>query len=200
MRRILTILLYFYFALLLLTACNGNQTSDASVTPTIPNVVATPVEAINPTSQSGYPAPEGGLSAYPVPLDSSEEFLTEPPDPERELPVAPGDKGALAGVLVQEVVDKGFIPLNPRDLILAEVVLNSNGEMALLSYGEDSIRAEIFPTGVFVFRDVPPGNYGLVVDLVVSTFPVKNSEGVELTFVVEAGKAVDLGQIIVQLP
>ncbi len=199
MRRIPTTLIYFCIALLLFTACNGNETSDTFVTPPITDVVVTPVGETT-TSQGGYPVPEGNLSAYPVPPDSTEEFLTEPPDPERELPVTSGDKGALAGVLVREVVDKGFIPLNPRDLILAKVVLNSNGEMAFLSYSEESIKAETFPTGVFVFRDIPPGTYGLVVNLVVSTFPVRNSEGVELTFVVEAGKAVDLGQIIVQLP
>ena len=155
-----------------------------------------------PGAESGYPAPgseaEGG---YPVPEVRREgEIVPEPPNPERDLPEAPSDLATIGGVLVEEIVDTGFVPLMPRELTLGEIVETTDGTPAFFSAGSDSPKAEIFQTGVFVFRNVEPGSYGLIIDVGYTEFPVETPEGELYTFEVEAGEVLDLGQVITSLP
>ena len=70
----------------------------------------------------------------------------------------------------------------------------------MLSAGDGSLAAQLFPTGIFVFQNVPPGEYGLMVDVGYTLFTITGDDGSPLLFTVEAGKALDLGQIITELP
>lgn len=157
---------------------------------------------INSTA-NGYPIlatqeslPEG----YPVPTSYFSDALSEPPDPERVLPEAEATTGVVGGVLIWDVTDAGFLPLEPKSFILAEVVKNSKDEPAMIRTSANSPKAELFPTGVFVFQGISPGNYGLVVDLGHTQFPVLSEIGEPLIITVEAGKGIDLGQLITKLP
>jgi hypothetical protein len=188
-------------ALFLLAACGPSNSAENTPTVPAPAQVTGPAATAYPgpdaeEEAAAYPGPEvAAEAAYPV-----EGLLSEPPDPERDLPEAQGEDSVIGGVLVRELTDQGFLPLTPRALLLAEVVLDDKGEPAFIRHSSDSPQAELLPTGVFVFSNVTPGTYGLVVDMGFAQLPVTDAEGEELTFTTEPGQALDLGQVFVQLP
>lgn len=189
-------LLIAVFLSLALSACG----SSPAPAPT-PVVIggATP----NPTG--AYPAPGEASAAntpaaYPDAASPQEEILPAPPDPARDLPPASADSGVIGGALIRELSEEGFMPLDPHELILASIVTNDAGTPMFLRHDEDALRAETFPTGVFVFHDVPPGRYGLIVGIGITQFPVRTPDGAELLVDVTPGAVIDLGQVIVQFP
>lgn len=206
--------------LLLMAAC-GPSESDATTTPEAQpteveqeNPQATQVPATTATEgEDGYPGPGGG-SGYPDPADAEDEsgypgppsllpenLLDEPPDPERDLPQADAGRATIGGVLVQEFVDEGFVPLMPVELRLGTIVETTDGEAAFLRTNSSAPSAQLFPTGIFVFRNVEPGTYGLVVDVGYTEFAVREENGEDLLmFTVEPGEVRDLGQVITPLP
>ncbi len=203
-------LLAIYFVILTFVACGPSDTPQPVATP----VGSTTTDSATNSEQSsttdvgypgtntisGYPGTDSNdVSSYPS-GSSQQDLLSQPPAPQVDIPNPQGNSGAIGGILVQEVVGQGYLPLDPYELILAEIVLNNRGEPALIGFDEKSLRAETFPTGVFVFANVPPGRYGMVVNTAVSQFPLKTAEGDDLLFDVESGQAVDLGQVFVQLP
>lgn len=192
-------------SVLLLVSCQNSGPAATATPPAANPTVATapPTTGGNPGLTGAYPGPEtaaGAESAYPGPAPTLEGLLLEPPNPERTLPSAGEVTGVVGGVLVREVVGQGFLPLMPRALFLGEIVHNSAGEPAYLSQSVDSPQAQLFQTGVFIFNSVPPGAYGLIVDLGFAQFPVRTADGNELLVTVEAGKALDMGQVFVSVP
>jgi hypothetical protein len=188
----------------------GACRSDEQPEPT-PTRAATAAPAALPTAapgSQGYLAPPGlasptsraGGADYPAPPSGPEGLVPEPPDPPREMPEAAAGLGAVGGVLIQEVVGQGFIPMDPFELVLAEVVVDSEGNPTLIGFDDAAPRAETFPTGVFLFTDVPPGTYGLVVNLAVTQYAIKNPDGTTMLVTVEPGQVIDLGQVITQGP
>lgn len=165
----------------------------------------TPSQTQQVVPSSAYPgaaypgAVAGEATAYPG-NSSGSVGLPEPPNPERTLPNPGSNTAAIGGVLIREVNDNSFLPVVPQALYLGEVLLNSAGEQALISQGTDSPQAQLFQTGVFVFNNVPPGTYALVIDVGFAQFPIKDENGAELLIDVEGGKAYDLGQVMVRLP
>lgn len=205
--------------LLILGACRSEevtpeiQTQDFSPDTTVqPTIMASDEAGGSPEPEeidrgdiSAYPDPERAdgeeNSAYPGPANSERSDLSaEPPNPSFDLPDAAGETGVVGGILIQEKVGEGFIPFTPYELILAEVINDTEGNPALIRYDEDSPRAQTFPTGVFVFQDVPPGDYGIVANLAVYEIPLQEQDGSRLLITVEAGQAIDLGQVITQIP
>ena len=190
--------------LMIITACGPVDTPTPTATPPSPTTNESPTTSNEqtPAQDEAYPGATTADAAYPGAADSGEqqEFLSEPPNPEVDIPEPQGGNGAIGGVLVQEIVGEGFLPFNPFELILAEMVLNNEGQPALISFDEKSLRAETFPTGIFVFTNVPPGTYGLVVNTAVSQFALRTVEGEDLLVTVEPGQAIDLGQVFVQSP
>jgi hypothetical protein len=190
---------------LALSACRSD---DEQPTPTTAATAATaaPAPSSTATGQEAYPGP--GMAtptsqrdpSYPGPSQGPEGLVTAPPNPDREMPEAAGELGAVGGVLIQELVGQGFIPMDPFEFVLAEVVLDSNGNPTLIGFDDNAPRAETFPTGVFLFTDVPPGTYGLVVNIAVTQFAIKNPDGTVMLVTVEPGQAIDLGQVITQGP
>lgn len=222
------IVLLISLALLAGVAC-GPATPDEDPTATSPPPAATQEDgegAVAPTpgdsgegsaidnSAEAYPGP-ADASAYPgaeesatdnedgypsPPVRRASEPVSEPPNPERDLPQSTGDLATVGGVLIEEILDHGFVPLMPRELTLGSIVTTTEGEPAFLSTGSAAPKAELFQTGVFVFRDIEPGSYGLIVDVGHIKFPVETPEGDLLIFELEAGEVLDLGQVITPLP
>ena len=152
--------------------------------------------------ESGYPGPDtavAGGAGYPAP-EAPEGLQADPPNPERTLPESEQGLGSIGGVLIRELEGQGFLPVIPKDLFLGEVLLDSEGRQALIAQHDESHQAQLFPTGVFVFSNVPPGEYGLVIDIGVSQFLLTNPDGSELLVTVEPGSAIDLGQVWVTIP
>ena len=206
-------------AFLLLSACGSEEAMQDSQSQDLP-----PETTIQPTittsdKTSSYPEPEGTdvkdssaypasdeadgeeNSAYPGPANSElPDLSAEPPNPSFDLPDAGVETGVVGGILIQEMVGEGFIPFTPYELILAEVIEDTEGNPSLIGYDEDSPRAQMFPTGVFIFENISPGEYGIIANLAVYEFPLQELDGSRLLISVEAGQAIDLGQVITQLP
>ncbi len=166
---------------------------------TAPSVTIPP--PTNTAVPDGYPVTDNTVTdGYPV--GQSEIELTAqpvPPNPERELPAATASNGVVGGVLIQEIEDVGFIPLEPIRLILGEVLYTDTGQQAYVRANDDSKQAELFATGVFVFSDVPAGEYGLIVDLGFKQFIVKDELDVPKIFSINEGDVIDLGQVITDI-
>jgi hypothetical protein len=198
-KKILHLTLLTFLTILLI----GCQTEGVTVEP--PEITV----AISPTNQ---PSEDG---AYPSPLttatlpqgypesDASQNngnYLAEPPNPERQLPEASAESAVIGGVLLQEEPGLGYIPLIPLKFLLGKVLFTDSGEPAYIRTGGDSSSAELFDTGIFVFHAVEPGEYGLVVDLGFTQFPILNEDGTPRTINVTSGQVLDLGQVITQIP
>lgn len=207
-RAILTGLLLL-FSLLVLSACDSNTSSNETA---VPVTVQSPTQTENPptlsTTESGYPSANGypittsETSAYPGNIVPTEEgMVSEPPNPNVEMPVPSEGTGSIGGVLIRQVTENGFLPLTPKALYLGEVLNNSEGEMALISFDEEnSPQAQLLATGVFIFNNIPPGVYGLVIDVGFAQFPLTDEGGTQILITIEANQAIELGQIFVTLP
>jgi hypothetical protein len=156
------------------------------------------------TPTMAYPGPgttEEPPSGYPAPVNPTlPDFQPEPPDPVRDLPEPSGQAGVVGGVLIYEEPGVGYVPLQPVELILGELLYTDTGEAAYIRKGGGSPRAEFLPTGVFIFSTVPPGEYGLIVDMGYTELQVLDQGGAPTIYTIESGEALDLGQVIVELP
>lgn len=180
------------FTLLFIVSCGSSQ--DAP--PTIAVIVNTPGPTSPAVDESGYPAPtQNNDPGYPSPsIPGLSESL---PDVEVDIPNPGADFGAVGGIMVREITGEGFIPLTPVEVSLAEVKLLDTGEPGYLAHNDDSQRADLPGTGIFIFNNVPPGQYGLVIDMGFSQLLALDENGETLLFDVEAGQILDLGHIYV---
>lgn len=201
------VLLLFIGVILLAVNCNNPNLEDAP----LPSP-STPISERSNIPDNGYPSPENS-SGYPSPsTDNTDTFgyphdtnvieglSSTPPNPSFDLPVADENYGIVGGVLVQEIVGQGYLPLEPVELSLAEVIKTTDGNPAFIRENSDSPKAELFPTGIFIFKNVPPGDYGFMVDVGYAKFPIRGSDGNQILVTVEAGQSIDLGQLITELP
>ncbi|MCI0396293.1 MAG: hypothetical protein L0332_04380 [Chloroflexi bacterium] len=181
--------------LLALSACQRNNNNTPTPGDSTPDDYP-PQEAVYP------PQTSDAAAVYPPGTETSPlgEISSTPPSPDVDLPPANAQTAVIGGVLIRELTSEGFVPLDPHELILGELVPNTEGTPTLIRYNENSLRAQTFPTGIFIFRDVPPGTYVLIVNLAVTEFPVRNPDGTEIFVTVEAGQVLDMGQVITQLP
>lgn len=85
---------------------------------------------------------------------------------------------------------------NPFPIYLGEIIL-SNGTPAIVSLDKSRApRSQLDSSGRFVFSNVPPGKYCLILDLVTKTIVLRNpSTGNDLIIVVEGGKIIDIGEL-----
>ncbi len=193
--KILNILSLKLILVIILMGCGpSNLPEDLAVTQTsTPSESAYPSNDPQTSGENGYPS-----SAQIMP--TLEGLSAAPPNPEIDFPEAKANTGVVGGVLIREVLDEGFIPFQPRALILGKVVYDEENAPAFIRYNETSLRAELFPTGIFLFTDVPPGTYGLIVDAVAFQFPVYDDQGDELFLEVRSEEVLNLGQLIVSTP
>jgi hypothetical protein len=103
-------------------------------------------------------------------------------------------------VLAREITGEGYVPVQPRQVILGRIIENDVGEQALISVAENAQRAQLFATGIFLFNQVPPGSYAVVIDLGFTQFPLLDENGQQILLEIEGGTTIDLGQILVELP
>jgi hypothetical protein len=193
--------------LLLAVVVVGCQTVDSDdVTSTEPTPAVVPEEttATTPaTTDASYPSRSPTDSAYPGETEPEsrmpEGAFAELPDPERNIPSPGSDSGSIGGFLVR-IEGEGYMPVTPQNLYLGRVLLDDQGRQSVISRSSQSHRAELLPTGVFIFNNVEPGTYGLIVDIAVIEFPVLDENQQPLLLEVQAGQAIDLGAVLVEMP
>jgi hypothetical protein len=205
----LTFIFTIFIVLMLISACGpaqedasnqevAAQLEDSTATPLSPSSVDEPVaEDSNGAVDEPYPGSDAALKpppTAPYPGPTIEGLQAEPPNTERNLPAADSETGIVGGILIREIVGEGFAPFSPQKLILGEIITLDSGEPAYVGASGESPSAELLPTGIFIFRDISPGDYNLVVDIGITQFLVGD------TFTVEAGQVLDLGQVIIELP
>lgn len=196
------ILVFILLTLSLIFAIACNPTSPPSSSPT--TVPPTPQNDDNPSYPppgSGYPESESAQadgSGY-VDAEPDRQLLDAPPSPDIEMP-ALETGGAVSGILVREFVGEGYLPLSPKDVFLGIIVYDSNGDPALFRRGDDAPRAQVFPSGIFIFNNVQPDDYAIIIDVGFAQFPLLDENGDQIVVTVNEGESINLEQIFVDLP
>jgi hypothetical protein len=191
-------------------ACNNGIPSDTpdirvettTNTDNIANQTPAPTDSA-PAATAAYPAAATASPyspGYPVPTTVPEGISDTPPDPDRVFPETANDRGTVGGVLVREITDQGYLPVTPVELALGNYLENNDGEPSFIRLNDASPRAQLLNTGVFMFTNLEPGTYALIINLGFTQFVIQNEAGYDLVVNVEAGKALDLGQVFVNIP
>lgn len=216
-KRIFFFLLCSMIFLLTLAGCSGSETPPPTIEVRIETQVpSTEVENTDSPSNevesaesqvaesfneaAGYPAPDADEpSDYPAPENNNQADVIAQ-SPAIEFDTTDSTMGSVGGILALEIFDDGYVPLEPTRLLLADVILSDQGEPFFIRTNGSSQAAEVFPTGIFIFNNVPPGSYGLMVDLSFTSYPIEDENGDPLTFSVDAGGVVDLGELLAPIP
>jgi hypothetical protein len=156
------------------------------------NSVNTPLAASETTESvsTGYPVSADPATAYIVPSN-----ITPTPIPEQPVPNPVGDLGVLVGYVFSSATGK---PIVNVPLQLAEV-FRQNGEGVYVLDAAQSPFALADVTGKFVFSDVMPGEYFLVVGSVEAGGYriVEGEPNVGRPFFVTAGETTEIGNLSV---
>ena len=177
-----------------IAACNGAAVSETefSVSTKTSTPVITesgyPSPPIETTVESGYPPPVEipTVAGYPEPnSDQSGEFYATP----GPIPQASSSSGVVVGTIL---VNNEPIP--NLTIYLAEVLVDGEGQERVASYDRvNSPRAFTDEEGQFVFVNIIPGKYGLVLDTVLSSYLLHlPQEDIALAINVAAGEVTSV--------
>lgn len=172
----------------------------ATSSPAIPPQVS-PVSSAAPAAATpATPTPGGGAAgatpaAYPTPARPAAPTAapTLTPDP---------TKGSVRGALSVRM-NQADVAIRNVTVYLAPLVLDPSGKE--LAAGLDRITSPRTTTnekGEFLFQNVAPGRYALVLDLIQSAYMLRTpADGQDLLATVTAGKQSDFGRLnYAQLP
>jgi len=128
----------------------------------------------------------------PAPTPTAAVLTSTPAPPP---PTLDPSKGSVRGVLAVGVGE--VKPVAGAILYLAEVLKDEGGNEAAASMDRiNSPRTSTNTEGAFLFSNVPPGKYALVLDRVLDSFMLlEPNTGESLIIEVAAGHEVDLGTL-----
>jgi hypothetical protein len=199
-RRVAALVSLSIIFTLMLASCGP-----AAATPAATGENAPPGEAEQNSPEPGTAGVPSGES-YPGPEDagvSPTESYPAPPQPNPEEnfypeSIAVPQPAQGAGVVTGKLVNDGEVYLAPI-LILGGLVYASDPQYPpLVEYSvETSPKAIQDQTGKFVFQDVPPGEYAMVIWTPEAQTLVTDSSGEYVAVTVEADKVTDLGELLV---
>jgi len=184
-------------AFLFLSACSspqpttspptGGEEIPATQAPSYPGPAA-------PAADSGYPGPAAIPKYDPYPGSETSQGLPTPSTYATSGPMP--EPGPDSGVVTGKLLANGKPALN-ASLYLAEVSTDAQGKERVASYSQsDSPRAFVDPEGKFVFANIPPGRYGIVLDTVLAAYLLHDpNQDTPLLITVVAGKTTDLGDL-----
>jgi|WetSurMetagenome_2_1015567.scaffolds.fasta_scaffold30466_1 hypothetical protein len=137
------------------------------------------------------PVPEptkSPLSPVATPQAAQQATLNVEP-----IPTSRPGYGAVTGRLVSQETGK---PLDNRVVYLGPIVEAADGNFSVASLDKSSPRFSTDGQGGFVFTDVLPGRYGLIMDALMETVLLADlTTGKDIVVVVAPDKTVDLGKI-----
>jgi hypothetical protein len=179
---------------IILTGCGGkDSTSTPSITVMVNNPTQPaypyPSENTVPTVKSEYPAPVTGTGVVETPSYQVTNLVIPTPSPEN---------GVVTGQLL--VGGEGGVPYIST-LYLAETVPPSTpGYPPLIAFSEksDQLGIQDVETGRFLFTNVPPGEYAIIVWNPFGGNPLTDEKGDSIIFTVNAGEVKDLGVIPIE--
>lgn len=92
-------------------------------------------------------------------------------------------------------------PIAETNIMLAPVIYSADGTPVLAAVDkETALMATTDKNGAFVFVDIPPGTYGIVIITPVGLFLLQEKNGNDFLFEVRGGTVLDLGEIQTRLP
>jgi hypothetical protein len=159
----------------LLAACQSEP--QAQATPVAPATAA----AVAPSASTSAPAASGP----------------------RQIPTASADKAVIHGVVRQVDTNKPLGEAEGVDVFLAQVLHSADSSMTMSSLDKTTApRSDPDAQGVFVFADVPPGEYALVVRSPLTEVVARqaNDTSKDLVVTVTAGQTLDVGEIVTKYP
>jgi hypothetical protein len=128
-------------------------------------------------------------TAFQSPLPAPSEEPIEPPAP------ASQDVGVATGIMLG-----GNPPLPGVGMILrlADVLVDSDGTPLSASLNKETAPTTLVGgSGQFIFTDVPPGRYAIVVDLISTSVVLRDpASGDDLLVDVTGGEITDIGKLI----
>lgn len=179
----LTSLLLSLIAVLVLTGCGGQE----------PAPEATPTQAASAEAATEM-ATEAVAGVSPLEPASPLAAPASPlPSPEAEA--APtSDAGSIIGRILV-VKPEGEIEVADMIIGLAEVIRDENGVARVGGYEPSRApRASTDAYGRFIFNDVKPGTYTLILDAIVTQYQLADEKsGNTIMTDVKAGEVADLG-------
>jgi hypothetical protein len=104
-------------------------------------------------------------------------------------------------VLIRDLDGGGSEPMVEGQVLLAEVLRSEDGAPLMAAAGDEtSPSATTDENGHFVFTDVVPNTYGLVIATPFGSFLLKDETGGDLLFDVQAGEVFGTGEVHTDLP
>ncbi len=182
---------------ILLTACGTKtQSSQPGITVVVrtptPPAYPYPVQATVPVVNSVYPGPLEG-SGSPEVVGTPEYYVTD-----LSIPKPSNGKAVVTGqLLVEGVQGKPYLGA----LYLASTIPPSTPDFPpLVSFSEQTDQLGVMDvnTGRFLFKDVAPGTYAIVLWTPFGGNPLLDSSGGTLLFDVKSDETKDLGIIPVK--
>ncbi len=141
------------------------------------SAIPTPVESIIATPDEAQAA----ISPQPTPHPSLESGLPTP---------SSSEVAVVTGVVIRHRY------VGDTKLQLARVIRSEDGTPLVASVGEKSSPTAMTDEhGRFVFTDVPPDTYGLVLVTPLGSLLFRDDTGANILFDVEAGEVLDIGEI-----
>lgn len=211
--KIILHLFLLVFIAVLASACNSATTTptaavevSSAVTTAYPAPLTTSNAYPDPlTEGSAYPAPVISGGAYPAPLASSAAYPAPYPSPEgassTNVLATPGaipEPSPESSVINGRLTEQGKPVINAT-IYLADIRKDKTGEYQVAAYSRSSSpRAYTDADGQFVFTNIPPGEYSLILDNIATYIVLMVPDGAPdepLKVVTEAGKVVELGTL-----
>jgi len=116
------------------------------------------------------------------------------------LPYPSVESATVIGKIVR-ALPTGREPLANTKILLANVIRSENGKPIMAAASEEtSPTAVTGEDGSFVFTNVIPGTYGIVIITPIGSFLLQDGKGNDFLFNVQAGMILDLGEIHTTLP
>jgi hypothetical protein len=166
--------------------------SSCSPAPPVPfTPTPNPVGEITPEAGYPYPPPAVGHQP-PYPVETTPAQAAVPTDPQEIVEQLQTGLGAVSGTLL--------INRQPRpaaSLYLADVIQDDRGAEMVASYDPaNSPRAFTDSSGNFLYVNIPPGRYGLVLDSVIASYLLHYPDRDEpILITITAGEVTDIGDL-----